>query len=84
MKKLATIILVCVLTGSFMIGVFATDVSAKNQRPTPACVKLKLPACNLQDCRVYNIYFCPYGVLEIWTGEYCPATAPCWDPVEPQ
>ena len=86
MKKIAAVILVTVLVCSFMVGAFVTSTHAKNaqnDKITPNCEKFKLPACNLDDCRMYWIYFCPYGVVEVWTGEYCPPEAPCWGPFEP-
>ena len=33
MKKLATLVLLCVLTGSFLVGALATDTLAKNNQP---------------------------------------------------
>ena len=87
MKKVATIILVCVLTCSFFVGAFVTDAQARkanspNDRVTPVCVKpFKVPVCNMEDCRMYEVYYCPYGVIMEWTGEYCPTNSGCWDPI---
>jgi hypothetical protein len=83
MKKLAAVMLVAVLACSFLVGAFVADTQAReancpNTKITKQCEKLKYLACNLDDCRLYEIWFCPYGVLEIWTGEYCPAYSGCW------
>ena len=88
MKKLATIMLVAVLAGSFLVGAFVTDTLARNNpgnndRVTSKCELFPYLACNLDDCCMYEIYFCPYGVVEVWTGEFCPPEAPCWGPFEP-
>ena len=83
MRKLASMILVCVLVCSFMVGAMNTQAGehhAKNDKATPACTKLKELVCNLEDCRVYYLYLCPWGIVLEWTGDYCPPTAPCWNP----
>ena len=83
MKKLASMILVCVLLCSFMVGAMNTHAGehyARNDRATPACVREKEPVCVNVDCRMYYRYLCPWGIVYVWTGEYCPAWAPCWDP----
>ena len=87
MKKLATIVLMCVLTGAFLIGAFATDAQAKYpDSPVKNCVLLVkwIPVCMGETCRLYYWFDCPYGIVTYWTGEYCPPQAPCWDPNEPQ
>ena len=79
MKKVLAILLVCVLTGSFFVGAIATDIQAKNTKIRPVCKRMEIPVCNFEDCRVYTVYFCPYGTIMEWTGEYCPANSGCWD-----
>ena len=87
MRKIAAIILACVLTCSFIAGAFVADAQAKNGNPpndkvTEQCRLVfpdKEPACNLDDCRMYYVWLCPYGIVEEWTGEYCPPLSPCWN-----
>ena len=82
MKKVATIVLVCVLTCSFIAGAFVADAQARNaqnDKVTPICVlAFKEPVCFMEDCRLYWVYSCPYGMVKEWTGEYCPTGSPCW------
>ncbi len=85
MKKFAALMMVAVLACSFMIGVFTTETQASNSQRDglpPVCKFTKELVCNLDDCRVYELWACPWGFELVWTGDYCDAGAPCWGPFE--
>lgn len=74
MKKLAAILLVCVLTGSFLFGAMATASPSGNGNNLPPCCHYnpKWPGvCDLSTCKLYVTYTCPWGNILVWEGDYC-------------
>jgi len=75
MKKLVIVVLMLVLTCSFVIGAFATDAKAgKPNHLVPKCKLLwpKIPAaCDGSTCKLYYPYECPWGTVLVWTGDMC-------------
>jgi len=83
MKKFAAFTLACVLAGSFLVGSMAPGIQAGQGLPpdhdlAKPCKLLFPAACKGVDCRMYEIWDCPWGEVEVWTGEWCPPDAPCW------
>ncbi len=75
MKKLVLIVMMFVLTCSFMVGVFTTDAQAGKPNHLVDKCKLMWPkmpaACNMTTCYLYYPYDCPWGLVLVWTGDYC-------------
>jgi hypothetical protein len=72
MKKLAAILMICVLAGSFAIGTaFASGPPAGHL--SPKCfLNTKYPmVCDSSTCKAYVTYTCPWGNVLVWDGDYC-------------
>jgi len=71
MKKLPTLLLLCVLAGAILVGALANAEPPPGSRPhfNPNCTLVGY-LCEVATCKVWVVYDCPWGMIEVWEGEF--------------
>jgi hypothetical protein len=72
MKKLTTVVLLCVMVASFAFGALAGTAQAKPGTVPDHCVRsMAYSYCDLDTCKMYDPWICNGKLRYIWNGDYC-------------